>query len=246
MGDIEQRLRLVFLGAGGVGKSAIIKRFLTNTFLEHYKETIEDLYCKEYDVQGSLLKVDILDTAGNFAFPAMRRLSISTAHAFVLVYAINNYPSFEEVKQLREQIMELRRNFHELPCVVVGNKCDCQSERQVSKDDVLHWIYTCGLSDTQALIEVSAKTNENIFEIFKLLLDQAKSPFVRMLEPMLKRRLSANAVEETADTNPDTQMEKEAKKFSRSRSLIRRGSKPRIKRILPKAKKMEKNDCTLS
>jgi len=69
-----------------------------------------------------LLKVDILDTAGNLEFPAMRRLSISTAHAFLLVFAVDSKESFDEVCQLWEQIGEQRPNRDEIPCVIAANK----------------------------------------------------------------------------------------------------------------------------
>lgn len=67
-----ERIRLVTLGGPKVGKSAILKRFLFNTFQEKYKPTVEDLYSKEYDVGTITLKVDILDTSGTLQFPAMR------------------------------------------------------------------------------------------------------------------------------------------------------------------------------
>ncbi|KAI8793839.1 GTP-binding protein Rhes, partial [Biomphalaria glabrata] len=111
MADSDQRNRVVFLGAGRVGKTAILKRFLFNTFLEEYKETVEDLYARDYNIRGSLIKVDFLDTAGNLTFPAMRRLSITTAHGFVLVYSITQAESFEEVKNLWAQIQEERSSY---------------------------------------------------------------------------------------------------------------------------------------
>jgi small GTP-binding protein len=122
MSDVEHRYRLVVLGSGKVGKSSIIRRLLKDDFVEGYRPTVEDLHCRDYDVGGSTIKVDILDTAGNLEFPAMRRLSISTAHAFLLVYAIDDRESFNEVCQLWEQIREQRSGYQELPCVVAGNK----------------------------------------------------------------------------------------------------------------------------
>ena len=122
MTDSEQRYRLVVLGSGRVGKSSIIRRLLKDEFLEAYKATVEDLHCREYELEGTTIKVDILDTAGNLEFPAMRRLSISTAHAFLLVYSIDDRASFDEVRRLWEQIKEERTGYRELPCVVAGNK----------------------------------------------------------------------------------------------------------------------------
>ncbi|GIY17538.1 GTP-binding protein Rhes [Caerostris darwini] len=94
----EYRIRLVTLGGGGTGKSSIVKRFLFNSFCEKHRPTVEDLYCREFDLESMTLKVDILDTAGDFQFPAMRRLSIATAHAFLLVYSIDSAESFRIVK----------------------------------------------------------------------------------------------------------------------------------------------------
>jgi len=144
MADAEQRFRLVVLGSGRVGKSSIIRRLLKDDYVDLYKPTVEDLHCRDYFVtvtwlfsvtttciqmhcrdyvvSGSTIKVDILDTAGNLEFPAMRRLSISTAHAFLLVYSIDDLDSFQEVRQLWQQIREQRTGYQELPCVVAGNK----------------------------------------------------------------------------------------------------------------------------
>ena len=70
MSDAEQRYRLVVLGSGRVGKSSIIRRLLKDEFVEGYKATVEDLHCRDYDIDGTTIKVDILDTAGNLEFPA--------------------------------------------------------------------------------------------------------------------------------------------------------------------------------
>lgn len=56
-------------------------------------------------------QVDILDTSGDMQFSAMRRLSIATAHAFLLVYATTSAPSFSCVKQCFEEIREQRADF---------------------------------------------------------------------------------------------------------------------------------------
>ena len=69
----ENRLRLVVFGDSYVGKSAIIKRFLTGKFITEFVPTVEDLYSRDFQIGETSLKVDILDTAGDAQFPAMRR-----------------------------------------------------------------------------------------------------------------------------------------------------------------------------
>jgi len=140
MGDYE-RIRLVTLGGACVGKSAIVKRFLFSTFSEKYKPTVEDLYNQEYDFGSVTLKVDILDTAGDLQFPAMRRLSIATAHAFLIVFAVDNPMSFEMVKGFFEEIQEQRADFQDIPIVIVGNKIDLGAAMmEIRMDQVSEWI----------------------------------------------------------------------------------------------------------
>ena len=70
---MNERLRLVVMGDSFVGKSCLIKRFLFGTFSDKYVATVEDLFSRDYELSGTSLKVDILDTAGDSQFPAMRR-----------------------------------------------------------------------------------------------------------------------------------------------------------------------------
>ncbi|XP_063228063.1 GTP-binding protein Di-Ras2 [Bacillus rossius redtenbacheri] len=167
MSDYE-RIRLVILGGAGVGKSCIVKRFLFNTFADKYRPTVEDLYNREYDLGRVALKADILDTAGDMQFPAMRRLSIATAHAFLLVYATTSAASFAGVKRCFEEVREQRADFQEIPIVVAGNKLDLAScHREVCIEDVSEWVY-CELPRLRVkVIECSAKDDINIKEIFR-------------------------------------------------------------------------------
>lgn len=59
-----KQMKLAVLGAAGVGKSAMIVRFITGRFLHHYDPTLEDEYSIETEVEGQRCSVSILDTAG--------------------------------------------------------------------------------------------------------------------------------------------------------------------------------------
>ncbi|XP_037789058.1 ras-related protein Rap1-like isoform X2 [Penaeus monodon] len=165
----KRRYRVVVMGAAKVGKTAIINQFLYDSFTPKYTRTVEEMHHGEYEVSGMSLTLDILDTSGSYEFPAMRELSVNQADAFILVYAITDADSFQEVRNLREMIMRTKNK--PVPIVVVGNKNDLEEQRAVPTE----------MAETTVLVnwengflEASAKDNLNVLHIFKELLNQAK------------------------------------------------------------------------
>lgn len=178
----KTQVRLVFLGAAGVGKTALIRRFLQDSFEPKHRRTVEELHSKEYDIGGVKVTVEILDTSGSYSFPAMRKLSIQNSDAFALVYAVDDPESLEAVKRLRDEILEVKEDKY-TPIVVVGNKTDCEDKRRVASEDVLSKVE---LDWNNSFVEASAKENENVVEVFRELLQQANLP--SRLSPALRRR----------------------------------------------------------
>ncbi|CAG5947720.1 ras-related protein Rap-2a-like [Menidia menidia] len=178
----KTQVRIVFLGAAGVGKTALIRRFLQGTFEPKHRRTVEELHSKEHYIGGVKMTVEILDTSGSYSFPAMRKLSIQNSDAFALVYAVDNPESLNAVKRLRDEILEIKEDKH-APIVVVGNKVDRDKERQVSTEDVLA---TVEMDWNNRYLEASAKENVNVVELYTELLRQVNLP--SRLSPALRRR----------------------------------------------------------
>ncbi|KAG7281056.1 hypothetical protein CRUP_027593 [Coryphaenoides rupestris] len=188
----KTQVRLAFLGAAGVGKTALIRRFLQDTFEPKHRRTVEELHRREYEGGGgTTITVEILDTSGSYAFPAMRKLSIQSSDAFALVYAVDDPESLEAIKSLRDEILEVKEDQsvatgatqppHPPAIVVVGNKTD--RERCVSHKETLA---TVELDWNHSYVEASAKQNANVVEVFRELLQQAHLP--TRLSPALRRR----------------------------------------------------------
>lgn len=78
----------------------------TAIVLRRVNTLANDLFALRFDLQ-----VDFLDTAGDFQFPAMRRLSIANAQAFMIVYAIDDPVSFTIAQNCFEEIREVRQDF---------------------------------------------------------------------------------------------------------------------------------------
>ncbi|XP_034046941.1 GTP-binding protein Rhes-like [Thalassophryne amazonica] len=178
----KTEVRLAFLGGAAVGKTALIKRFLQDTFDTKHRRTVEELHSKEYEVGGVKVTIHIMDTSGSYSFPAMRKLSIQQSDAFALVYAVDDPESLEAVKTLREEILEVKEDKCP-PIVVVANKSDLCHERQVSSSDM---VSTVERDWNHSYLEASAKENTNVLEVFRELLEQANLP--SRLSPALCRR----------------------------------------------------------
>ncbi|NXC28257.1 DIRA2 protein, partial [Campylorhamphus procurvoides] len=162
--------RVVVFGAGGVGKSSLVLRFVKGTFRESYIPTIEDTYRQVISCDKSICTLQITDTTGSHQFPAMQRLSISKGHAFILVYSITSRQSLEELKPIYEQICQIKGDIESIPIMLVGNKNDENQNREVdsSEGEAMARKWKC------AFMETSAKMNHNVKELFQELLNLEK------------------------------------------------------------------------
>ncbi|XP_045150650.1 GTPase NRas-like [Echinops telfairi] len=115
--------KLVVAGAGGVGKSAPTIQLIQNHFVDEYDATIEDSYQKQVVIDGETCVLDILDTAGQEEYRAMRDQYKRTGEGFLCVFDINNSKSFAAINLDREQIKRVKDS-ENVPMVVVGDKCD--------------------------------------------------------------------------------------------------------------------------
>lgn len=77
--------KIVVLGSGGVGKSALTVQFVQGIFVEKYDPTIEDSYRKQVEVDGQQCMLEILDTAGtvsSYKIPPRSCIILSIAISF--------------------------------------------------------------------------------------------------------------------------------------------------------------------
>jgi len=153
--------KLVIVGGGGVGKSALTIQLIQNHFIDEYDPTIEDSYRKQVTIDDETCLLDILDTAGQEEYSAMRDQYMRTGQGFILVYAITSRTSFDEIASFREQILRVKDK-DKVPMVLVGNKCDLETERQVTTGEGQDLAKSFGCP----FFESSAKLRINVEETF--------------------------------------------------------------------------------
>lgn len=62
----------------------------------------------------------------------MREQYMRTGEGFLLVYSITSRQSFEEIMTYQQQILRVKDKDY-FPIILVGNKCDLEGERVVTK-----------------------------------------------------------------------------------------------------------------
>jgi len=107
--------------------------------------------------------LDIIDTAGQEEFSAMRDQYMRVGEGFLLVFSLTTRGSFDELPPLREKILMVKDVVGYYPMVVIGNKCDLENEREVSKLD----LENLGKNFQCPVFEGSAKARINVEEAFK-------------------------------------------------------------------------------
>jgi GTPase KRas protein len=159
--------KLAVVGGGGVGKSALTIQFIQGNFLEEYDPTIQDSYRKQATIDDKTCFLDILDTAGQEEFQALQDSYMRSQEGFLLVYSITDKKSLEELRNFREKILRVKDR-DKVPMVIIGNKCDLESERQVSEADGKNLAAEFDVP----FFEGSAKIPKNVHESFYALVKE--------------------------------------------------------------------------
>lgn len=138
--------------------------------MSEYDPTIETSFQRQVKIDRETCMLHIMDTSGAEGHKALREQWIAEGEGFVLVYAIGSRASFSRITGLYRHILEVKdrqraENHHAStsalnltyrgsgkPIVIVGNKCDRFSERDVRFDEgqALAKQLLCGFSEASA------------------------------------------------------------------------------------------------
>ncbi|XP_058443187.1 ras-related protein Ral-a isoform X2 [Malaya genurostris] len=153
--------KVIMVGSGGVGKSALTLQFMYDEFVEDYEPTKADSYRKKVVLDGEEVQIDILDTAGQEDYAAIRDNYFRSGEGFLCVFSITEDDSFQATQEFREQILRVK-NDENIPFLLVGNKCDLNDKRKVPLAECQARAQQWGVP----YVETSAKTRENVDKIF--------------------------------------------------------------------------------
>ncbi|KAG0361820.1 small GTPase superfamily [Gamsiella multidivaricata] len=157
--------KVIMVGSGGVGKSALTLQYMYGDFVEEYDPTKADSYRKKVTLDQQDCQIDILDTAGQEEYAAIRDNYYRSGEGFICVFSLCEYESFMHTQEFKDQISRVLDD-DKIPFILVGNKADLTQLRKVNYDEAaaraVEW--NCPYYET------SAKTRHNVDEVYTVLM----------------------------------------------------------------------------
>eukprot|EP01027_Heterolobosea_sp_BB2_P012165 GEZU01017652.1.p1 GENE.GEZU01017652.1~~GEZU01017652.1.p1 ORF type:complete len:212 (-),score=76.04 GEZU01017652.1:242-856(-) len=129
----DESYQIVVCGGGAVGKSCITIQYTQHIFVDSYDPTIEDSYLKQTKVDGKVVRLSILDTAGQDEYESLRDTYMRTGDGFLVVFDLSSPKSFKEMQEFHDRILRVK-DLDFVPMVIVGNKCDLPDANKLIKE----------------------------------------------------------------------------------------------------------------
>ena len=192
------RHKIIFVGDAGVGKTTIISRIMDNPFNENYEPSIGvDFMSKNLKYKGQNVKLQIWDTAGQEKYKGLIPSYVRNSSIVFVVYDVAVKTSFDNIPKWINFIKTIENT----TLVLCGNKIDL-SNREVKKEEG----EALAQKDGIAFFEVSAKTDENIKNMFYNVVVELPT-FAENngnKENLIKELMQENGVENVAEgVNPN-------------------------------------------
>lgn len=157
----QKIFKLVVIGAAGVGKTSIVRRFCENSFLEGYKTTIgSDFYVKKLDLEQANVNLSVWDLAGEERFRFVLPTFCKGAQGALIIFDLSRRRSYINITSYIELLWNITG---QIPAILIGNKSDLVDQRAVTPDEAKEYSVQCNMS----YYETSAKDNINIYKIFE-------------------------------------------------------------------------------
>ncbi|XP_062595953.1 ras-related and estrogen-regulated growth inhibitor-like [Saccostrea cucullata] len=123
--------KIVVFGGSGVGKTAFVVRYMTRRYIGDYDRNKEMLYNHKIPSPRDDVTLEIIDTAAKDN--ENRENHIKWGDGFVFIYSITDRKSYEYINTLKDMLVKIRGP--DMPAIVVANKCDLLSVRQVEDSE---------------------------------------------------------------------------------------------------------------
>jgi small GTP-binding protein len=164
----ECTYKIILVGNSNVGKTTFFNKIKSNNFkLEKHSSTIGVDFSIFHKINNDInIKINLWDTAGQEKYRSLIKTYFREACGYLLMFDLNNYKSFQDLKEWYQDIENMNHCNHAHPVLLIGNKKDLESK--VNNKEIQDFL---AYKKNIIYNEISLKEEDNIQIIFKLLLD---------------------------------------------------------------------------
>ncbi|XP_076444880.1 ras-related protein Rap-2a-like [Babylonia areolata] len=166
-----REIHVAVLGSQGVGKSALIVRYLTRRFIGDYDPEMEAIFTHSATVDNKQIVMHVMDTACHPTGREGREDPMSWADGFLLLFSLTEAASWAYVQELVTRLRSARED-ERLPVAIAANKSDLVHLRRVASGDCAAWAAEHGCE----FREVSVREDpDGVEELFLCLCRQVRA-----------------------------------------------------------------------
>jgi Ras-related protein Rab-1A len=185
------------IGESSVGKTCLVLRYSDNSFTESFLTTIGvDIRPVKCEIDGKTVQLQVWDTAGQEQFRTITRSYFRGAHGILLTFDITNRVTFEHTHVWMDSIKESASAGVDV--ILVGNKLDRAADRQVTELEAQSLANQFGIP----YFEASAKTGENVEQMFEALTRAVITRFAAVPTPKIRRIVLTEPEEPQSNNKP--------------------------------------------
>jgi small GTP-binding protein len=166
------KVKLIFVGEGGVGKTCLISQYMENKFNEEHAMTVgRDKSLKEIEINGKTINLEIWDTPGQEKFNSASKMFMKNTKIALIVYSIIDKNSFKKLDKWIDMVNETNKN-ENVTIGIVANKSDLFEKQEVSKEEGEQYAKDKNLLFFETSAKDYASINNVFIEICKAFLEK--------------------------------------------------------------------------
>lgn len=199
-------LRLVVVGGGCVGKTAVIEQavFGNHSPGQPMFHTIEDIYEVQLDTErGVKERVRIFDTAGvDSSNGELSKHYFSLADGFLLVFSVTSKKSFQQVQAIKKEIEKSRGK--DFPVIVIATKTDVKGERECEFAAMKKWAEAERVCLTEVCVGDRKALQDPFMQITTRMVSSLGKGYLQSGHSEVKRFLSMRKTSKTMSVSKDS------------------------------------------
>ena len=157
-------LKIIIIGDSGVGKTSLVKKFVSGHFSKDYKASIgTNIFIKKINLNSTKeISVQIWDIAGQERWVKMRDLYYKGTDGALIVGDLTRKKTFEQI--IMFWVPDLKKNCGNIPFILLANKNDLKSDfSRIEIEEIGKKVKASSIFCT------SAKNGENVDDSFQLI-----------------------------------------------------------------------------